>query len=138
LRGSAEWPLFFDLLADANKVWCKNGAALVLFLAKTTFDSNGQPSITHSFDAGAAWMSFALQGARLGYVVHGMEGFDYAKARESLAVPEGFQVEAIAVVGKAGRVEDLPPAVQTREAPSDRRKVVDSIHIGAFPAAWRK
>jgi nitroreductase len=138
LRESAEWSLFFDLLVDANKTWCKNGAALVLFLSKTTFDYNGQPSISHSFDCGAAWMSFALEGSRLGYVVHGMQGFDYARARESLDIPEGFQVEAMVVVGKPGRVEDLPPDAQKREAPNDRRKVADSVHVGPFPAIWRK
>src|SRR4030095_13817484 len=44
-RSSEHWPLFFDLLADTNKAWAKNAAALLLFVSKTTFDYNGQPSI---------------------------------------------------------------------------------------------
>jgi nitroreductase len=47
-RDSAHWPLFFDLLVDSNKAWARNAAALLLFISKTTFDHNGQPSITHS------------------------------------------------------------------------------------------
>ena len=56
--------------------WARNAAALLLFVSKTTFDFNGQPSITHSFDTGAAWENLALQGWLKGYVVHGMQGFD--------------------------------------------------------------
>src|SRR5262245_32108495 len=54
-RNSEYWPLFFDLLADVNKAWTRNAGVLLLFISKTTLDLNGKPSITHSFDAGAAW-----------------------------------------------------------------------------------
>src|SRR3954469_7592020 len=53
-RGTANWPLFFDLLGDYNKEWCKNASALILFISKTIFDHNNKPASTHSFDAGAA------------------------------------------------------------------------------------
>src|SRR6185295_7208704 len=92
-RDTPNWPLFFDLLVDANKAWAGKAGALLLFVSKTTFDHNGKPSITHSFDCGAAWANFALQGCRLGLVIHGLQGFDYEKARNTLKVPEGYQVE---------------------------------------------
>src|SRR5215813_6455983 len=80
-RNSEYWPLFFDLLADVNKMWARNAGVLLLFISKTTLDLNGKPSITHSFDAGAAWENLALQGMLKGYVVHGMQGFDYERAK---------------------------------------------------------
>ena len=43
------------LLVEGNRGWAQDAAALVLLVSKTTFDHNGQPSRTHSFDAGAAW-----------------------------------------------------------------------------------
>jgi len=131
-RQSEHWPLFFDLLVDANKVWAKEAAALLLFVSKTTFDFNGQPSITHSFDTGAAWESLALQGALKGYVVHGMQGFDYERAKVALGIPEGFRVEAMAAVGKPGPKQALPEKLQEREAPSDRRKLGETICEGPF------
>src|SRR5881398_1381548 len=71
--------------------------------------------------------NFALQGWRLGFVIHGMEGFDYERARVELRIPEEFQVEAMAAVGKPAPKEVLPEKLQKRESPSDRRKVTDSI-----------
>ena len=59
-RGTPEWGVFFNLLGDFNRSWAGNAGALVLFVSKTTFDFNGQPSITHAFDTGAAWMQLAL------------------------------------------------------------------------------
>jgi nitroreductase len=131
-RNSEHWSTFFELLVNANKVWAKNAAVLVLFIARKTFEYNDEPSITHSYDAGAAWENFALQGFHQGLVVHGMEGFDYDRARKELHIPEEFQVEAMAAVGKPGPKESLAEKLQERESPNDRRKVTDSIREGPF------
>src|SRR2546429_6659079 len=131
-RGTEHWHPFFELLVDANKSWAKNAAVLVLFISRTTFEYNDEPSITHSFDTGAAWENFALQGFRQGLVVHGMEGFDYERARKELRIPDEFQVEAMAAVGKPGAKESLPEKLQTRENPNDRRKVSESVFEGPF------
>jgi nitroreductase len=131
-RGSEQWPLFFDLLVETNKGWAKNAAALLLFVSKSTFDHNGKPYPTHSFDTGAAWQNLALQGYLKGYVVHGMMGFDYEQARTSLQIPEEYQVEAMAAVGHPGDPESLPEALRQRETPSDRRNLTQIICEGAF------
>jgi len=131
-RDSQQWPLFFDLLVEANKVWAHNAAALLVIVSKTSFDHNGKPSITHSFDCGAAWACLALQGSLKGYVVHGMQGFDYARARTVLAIPDDFQVEAMAAVGNPGPKESLPEELQKRELPNDRKKLAETVCEGAF------
>jgi nitroreductase len=131
-RDSEHWPLFFDLLVEGNKAWAQNAAALLLLVSKTTFDHNGQPSPTHSFDTGAAWENLALQGWLKGLVVHGMQGFDHERARTGLNIPEGFHVEAMVAVGRPGRKEDLPERLQQRETPSDRRKLTETICEGPF------
>lgn len=76
LRNTEHWQTFFDLLGDANKSWAKKAAALVVFVSRKTFDYNGEPSVTHSYDTGAAWENFALQGFQQSLVVHGIQGFD--------------------------------------------------------------
>lgn len=131
-RGSDQWPLFFDLLVEANQVWARNAAALVLIVSKTTFDHNGKPSITHSFDCGAAWGSLALQGSLRGYVVHGMQGFDYERARVSLEIPDDFRVEAMAAVGRPAARESLPEELRQRETPNDRKGLADTVCKGVF------
>jgi len=104
---------------------------LIVVISKTTFDNN-KHARTHSFDAGAAWENFALQGSMMGLVVHGMQGFDYDKAKEILGVPDGYQVEAMIAVGKPGRKEDLPDYQQEREFPSSRKNINQIVMEGIF------
>lgn len=54
-RDTEHWPLFLGLLVEANRAWAEHAALLVLFIARKTFEHNGKPSITHSYDCGAAW-----------------------------------------------------------------------------------
>jgi len=131
-RGTENWPVFFELLVEANKSWAKNAAVLVLFISRKTFEHDNEPSITHSYDTGAARENFALEGFRQGLVVHGMEGFDYERARVELRIPEEFQIEAMAAVGRPGAKELLPDKLQKRESPNDRRRLAESICEGPF------
>jgi nitroreductase len=132
-RDTEIWPTFFSLLGEFNQTWAKDAAALAVLISRNNFDHNDQPSITHSFDTGAAWAYLALQGAASGFVVHGMQGFDYDKAKVDLKIPDGYTVEAMAVIGKPGKKEDLPEKLQERETPSVRRPLSET----AFEGAWR-
>jgi len=131
-RNTTHWEKFFGLLGQSNQAWCKNAAALIVVVSKRTFDHNGKPARTHTYDTGAAWYSFALQGLMMGLVVHGMQGFDYDKAASELGVTDEYQVEAMAAVGRPGNKEDLPPALQERESPSQRKKVEEFAFEGGF------
>ena len=132
LRNTPEWNLLFNLMGEFNQSWTKNAAALIVIVSKKNFDHNGQLSITHSFDTGAAWVSLALQGSMKGLVVHGMQGFDYEKAKSVLNIPDDHQVEAMAAVGKPGRKEDLPEAMRERETPSSRKSISEIVFEGKF------
>jgi nitroreductase len=131
-RESEHWPLFFNLLVEFNQDWAKKAGALVLFISKTHFDFNGEPSVTHSFDTGAAWENLALQGWLKGLVVHGMQGFDYERARTALKIPEGFQVEAMVAIGKPADPATLADDLRAKEVPGDRRKLEQTICEGPF------
>ena len=131
-RETEHWPTFLVLLVEGNKAWAKNAAVLVVFISRKNFDHNGKPSITHSYDCGAAWENFALQGYSQGLVVHGMQGFDYDRARTELKIPNDFQVEAMAAVGKPAAKESLPEKLQKAESPNDRRQLSASICEGPF------
>jgi nitroreductase len=133
-RDTENWPTFFNLLVEFNQTWAKNAAALAVLISKNTFDHNDQPSITHSFDTGAAWANLALQGTLSGLVIHGMQGFNYEKAKIDLKIPDGYTVEAMAVIGKPGKKEELPDKLQERETPNDRRPLSET----AFEGIWRQ
>jgi nitroreductase len=131
-RGTDHWAVFYDLLVERNKIWCRNAAALLVFISRTTNEQTGKPLRTHTYDTGAAWENLALQGTISGLVVHGMAGFDYAKAKSVLGVPDDFDVEAMAAIGKPGRKEDLPEDFQARESPSARRPVGELVFEGGY------
>jgi nitroreductase len=123
-KGSESWENFFDLLVEGNKVWCKNAGVLVVVLSRKFKEHNGKPYLTHSFDTGAAWENLALEGVRRGLVVHGMEGFDYDKARKILGIPDEFEVEAMISIGKRGS--------EREEEPNDRRPLGEIVMEGKF------
>jgi nitroreductase len=131
-RETPQWPVFFDLLMEANQAWCKNAAVLAVVLARKVFTHNGKPNPVHLFDAGSAWENLALQATTMGLVSHGMAGFHFEKARTALHVPEHFAVAAMFAIGRPGNPADLPPELRERETLSGRRPVRESICEGPY------
>lgn len=131
-RETPAWDILFSLLGEFNQGWAHKAAVLVVVVAKTTFDYNGKPSVTHQFDTGAAWENLALEASTRGLVAHGMEGFDYAAAKTKLNIPDDHVVLAMIAIGKPGRKEDLPAELQERETPSDRRPLTEIVMEGEF------
>ncbi len=134
-KNSPSWSLFFNLLVEGNQAWNKNASVLLLIVSLKNFERNNKPAHTHSFDTGAAWMALALEGSSRGYVVHGMEGFDYEKARKDLGIPDDYQVEAMVAIGKRAPPNKLPPELQEREKPSTRKSLSEIAIEGKFRKA---
>lgn len=130
-KNTPSWLPLFNLMTAENQMWAKNAAVLIVVISKKTFDS-GKPARTHSYDAGAAWANFALQGSLKNLVIHGMQGFDYDRARDVLGVPDDYQVEAMIAVGKPGNKNDLPDYQQEREFPKSRKSIAEIAMEGAF------
>lgn len=134
-RNSKQWDTFFNLMGDWNKMWAKTAAVLVVVISRKTFEHNNKPAVTHAFDAGAAWENLALEATARGLVAHGMEGFDYAKAKKVLEIPDDYEVHAMIAIGKRGKKEDLSDAkMRDGEAPNDRRPLQEIVMEGKFRA----
>jgi nitroreductase len=131
-RETEHWDTFFRLLTEGNKLWCVNAAVLVVVIARKNFEYNEKPSRTNVYDTGAAWENLALEGSRRGLVVHGMQGFDYDKARTALGIPDNYDVCAMIAIGRRGRKEDLAAKLQEGEEPSDRRPLEEIVLEGVF------
>src|SRR6188472_3266673 len=99
-RTSSDWAKFLDLLVEGNKIWAKDAGVLIVIISRKNFEYNEKPSITHQFDTGAAWENLALETSVRGIVAHGMQGFDYEKAREDLNIPDSFDILAMIAIGK--------------------------------------
>ncbi len=142
-QNDASWNRFLGLLVPENQVWAQRGAVLAVVISRKLFEYNGQPSVTHAFDAGAAWENLALETARRGLVAHAMQGFDYDRARKELNIPDDFEVHAMIAIGKRGPKENLPDKVRAMEEPNARRPLSEILFEGSFgqvisQRTWKK
>lgn len=127
-----EFEMFADLLTENNRGWAEDAGVLVTLVSKETFDHNGEPAQTHSFDTGAAWQNLALEATRRDLVTHAMQGLDYEAAAEQLDVPDGFSVECMVAIGERAPAETLPDELQEREFPNERKPIDEILYQGGF------
>ena len=133
--GTSSFDQVFNTLVEGNQSWAGRAGALIAIASRTEYAHNGEVAPTHSFDAGAAWMSIALQANKLGLVAHGMRGFDQASARQVLKMTDVYDLPAIIAVGYPGDPSDLLPMMQEKEAPSDRMPLSDLLFNEDFSEA---
>ena len=131
-RNTQQWDKFYNLLVEGNKSWAKEAAVLVVVISRKNFEFNEKPSITHELDTGAAWENLALEATSKGLVTHGLQGFDYERAREVLEIPDRYDVLAMIAIGKKASKENLPTQLQEREFPSDRKPLKEIVMEGNF------
>ena len=129
IKDTPDFELFFSFLNEGNRIWCKNGGALVIGLSKKNTD-DGKINETHSFDTGAAWENLALEGTMLGLIIHGMAGYNLETLKTELNIPDGYNVELMIIIGKKGKIEDLPERLQEREKPSQRKNLAEIVFEG--------
>ena len=124
-------PVFDSILKPGNRVWAAR-APLLAFLFARVRDAEGREPRTAQFDAGAAWMSVALQAHALGISTHAMAGIDVAAAHTRLGVDsEHYAAMCAFAAGRSGPREALPPELQAREQPrDDRRPLREIVHRG--------
>ena len=138
LRDTAQWGPIFEGVNEGNRTWVKDAGALIVIASAKNAQFPGRdapgPNPWHSFDAGSAWISMALQAMHMGLVAHALAGFDPAKIRAATALPEEFDINAVIVIGKQGDKSKLPEMLQAREAPNDRKPLSAIAFEGHFSA----
>lgn len=131
-RQTEHWDHLFSLLVEFNQKWASKAAVLMLVCSHKVFEHNQKPSVTHSFDTGAAWACLALEGSSRGLVTHGIQGFDYKKAKVVCKIPDDYQVEAMIAIGKREKKDALPKELQQKETPSTRKPLDKIVMEGIF------
>jgi nitroreductase len=136
LRARNRWGEVYDALSAGNQAWAGRAAALLTILSRNVVTRPGDtapvPSATHAFDAGCAWGFLALQAHRMGWATHAMAGFDGARLRSVLNVPDTYSINAVVAIGRRGDGAMLPEGQAQREAPSPRRPVSEFASIDSF------
>ena len=124
-------PAFQSVLMEMNQQWANQAPLLIIVFARRNSERNGKPNDQAEFDAGSAWMALALQAQKLGLACHAMAGFEEDKAYEVANVDrEQFNAMCVVAVGRQGPKDQLAPDFQEREAPSDRKALLEIAHEG--------
>lgn len=131
---------FARVLAPMNQVWAERAPAIVCLFARTRFTQQGpfrgQVNPSAAFDAGAAWMSLAMQAHLLGLSTHAMGGMDRREVHRLLGVPPDEYTAVIAIaIGRRGMPAALPEPYASRERPSPRRPLSEVAVEGTFPSS---
>jgi len=116
---------FSDLLGslnEGNRIWCKQAGALLVLVSHTKAEYKNKDIPTHSFDTGASWMAFAIEGVRRNLVVHAMAGFNKEIVRDFLEFDSNSVIECMIAVGKPS--EDI-----SKDKVSVRRPLTESMTL---------
>lgn len=120
-------------LVDANQVWAKHAPVLMITLAKTTFNRNGNANRTAVHDTGIALMALFVQATALGLQAHGMGGIHLDKIREVYGLPADVEAVAGVAVGYVASADVLEEPLRSREiAPRTRKPLGEFV----FSQKW--
>ncbi|WP_266204607.1 nitroreductase family protein [Pontibacter kalidii] len=122
------------LLVEGNS-WAKHAGALFVSIAKTSYDYDGSQNKHAWHDVGLATGNLLLQATEMGLHVHLMGGFDAARAKQALGIPEGFEAVAMGAVGYVGDPESLPEPLKAREQAPRQRQPLSKL---AFKGEWKQ
>jgi nitroreductase len=125
--------IFRSLLTERNQRWTDKAPVLAFLLTRKNFARNAKPNDWALFDAGAAWMSLALQARRLGLYAHAMAGFSRDEIYHALAIPQDAYVAICAIaIGRYGDANSLPDEFRKNEAPNSRKPLSEVFIKGKF------
>lgn len=129
-RDDDRWDDFLDLLTPGNQSWASRAALLCVIVGRRTHEKRDRESRTYAFSCGSAFQNLALEGARRGLVVHGMEGFDFEHAATAVGADDPYDVLAMFAVGRRAEKDVLNEKQQASETPNDRHPVGTIVHVG--------
>jgi nitroreductase len=122
---------FLTALIPFNQGWAKSAPVLILTVAKTKFSHNGEANYHALHDAGAALAQLMLQATALGLHTHGMAGYDHAKMRTVLGIPEDYALGTAVALGYLDTPEKLPEGgMRDQEIAPRQRKPLAELAYG--------
>jgi Nitroreductase len=116
-----------SVLNESNRIWASHAPLLILSLYRKNLLRNDLPNGSAKYDLGGANAFLSLQATNLGLNVHQMGGYDRAKAKELLNVPDHYDFGVILAIGYPGDSTSLPEHLQLREAAPRERYIQEEF-----------
>jgi nitroreductase len=132
-RGDPDFDTLVSCLIEFNASWARHASVLLIASAKSHYD-DGKPNGHAAHDLGQAMAMLSIEATARGMHMHQMAGFDPEKARDLLAVPDGFVPTTAAALGYLGDPASLDDRLRQREEAPRERMPVSAI---AFKGRWQ-
>jgi len=132
----AAFERILDCLTPGNQSWAHTAAVLVVSVARTSFERSGKTN-RHAFhDVGMASAMMALQATALGLGLHMMAGFDAAKAKAVLEIPDGFEPVSAMALGYPEDPQRMPEEMREKALrPRVRKPIAEFVFAGRWGQA---
>ena len=126
------WSRVLATLSQRNQSWAAAAPVLVVIVVQAATEGASSPNMIAWYDVGQAVATMSLQGTAQGLGLRQMEGFDRGRARQELAIPDGYDLPAIIAIGYAGDPDTLPhePHRAAERQPRRRKKVDEFVSFG--------
>jgi nitroreductase len=129
----ANFEKLLGTLVEFNAAWAKHAHVLAIAVSELRFAQNHNPNRNAQYDTGAATALLSVEATARGLVVHQMAGFDPEKARNTFAIPEGWEPVAAIAIGYPGSPDSLPRKLKDRElAPRTRKPIREFVMTGSW------
>lgn len=130
----AEFRKLLACLIEANQAWAQNASVLILTVVCRTFKLNGKPNRVAEHDIGLASGNLVIQAAALGIDSHQMAGINPAVARQTYAIPEGYDPYTAIALGYAAAPDTIsdPKLKQQELSPRPRKSFSEFVFAGAW------
>ncbi|MBN2335803.1 nitroreductase family protein [Candidatus Bathyarchaeota archaeon] len=106
-------------LSRSNK-WAELASMIVAVFTRPEDDCQIRDRAYHQFDAGMATAHLILRATERGLVAHPIAGFSPKKVRETLGIPDGYQVITLVNVGR--KAEAIHPYLSEDQAETEARR----------------
>ena len=111
-----------NCLLPGNQPWAKNAAALIVAVARKTFEANNTVNAYAGHDLGMANAHLLLQAGAMNIYCHPMAGFNKIKLTENLNLSENQDPFCVIATGFLAGAETLEEPFKTRELTERKRK----------------
>jgi nitroreductase len=131
---AAAYDALLACINERNQRWAADAPVLVIAVAAMM--RNAERPNRHAWhDVGLAMGNLLAQATAHGLYVHQMAGFSPDKARETYAIPEGYEAVTASAIGYRAPPETLPDDLRERELAERKRKpLTDFVFGGAWGA----
>jgi len=91
-------------LSKRNQVWIKHASLIIAVFSKVDNDCVIEEREYYLFDTGLASAFIILRATELGLIAHPIAGFDEAKAKQLLKIPEDMRLITFINIGKKSNI----------------------------------